>query len=196
MKQTRGRPRKFDKDKVLKLAMQQFWENGYEDTSIELLLPIMGINKSSFYNTFKSKDALFLEVVFLYRDMLIQELLTVIDDIGTKKALLLLASIIIDEYHHTDKVKSCLLFRSSQEFYGKNIELSRKVSFEYNYLLNLYSEFIQEAQQSGEISNKNNPRIIASRYLNATNAIRSNIQIGVSDELLNDILDQIKDMLG
>jgi AcrR family transcriptional regulator len=195
MKQNRGRPRKFDRDKVLKLAMEQFWEYGYENTSIELLLPIMGINKSSFYNTFKSKEELFYEVIFLYRDMLVQELLTVIEDIGTKDALIFLSRYIVDEYHYSHEIKSCLLVRSSQEFYGKNKELSRKISFEYNYLLNLYSEFIYEAQQKGEIKRKRDSRLIASRYLNAINSLRTNIQIGVSDEILEDILDQIKSIL-
>jgi len=65
----RGRPRGFDRAAALRLAMESFWEHGYEGTSIGDLTARMGIRPPSLYAAFGSKEALFREAVALYEDM-------------------------------------------------------------------------------------------------------------------------------
>jgi len=62
----RGRPRNFDRNQVLLKAMQTFWENGYEGTSMTQLVDAMGIGSPSIYAAFGSKEELFREAVELY----------------------------------------------------------------------------------------------------------------------------------
>ena len=54
---SRGRPRQFDPDEVLDQLLRVFWEKGFEATSISDLVEATGLNKSSLYNEFGSKDA-------------------------------------------------------------------------------------------------------------------------------------------
>jgi len=54
-----GRPRTFDADEILNLVVQVFWEKGYEATSMSDVVAATGLNKSSLYNAFGSKDQLF-----------------------------------------------------------------------------------------------------------------------------------------
>lgn len=61
-----GRPRSFDRDAALKLAMELFWERGYEGVSLSELTEHLGINKPSLYAAFGCKEALFLEAIELY----------------------------------------------------------------------------------------------------------------------------------
>lgn len=61
-----GRPREFDVDVALESAMRQFWEKGYEGTSLSDLTEAMGITRPSLYATFGNKEALFLKVVDRY----------------------------------------------------------------------------------------------------------------------------------
>src|SRR5687768_15529533 len=64
----RGRPRTFDRETALKHAMDVFWSRGYDGASLEDLQKAMGnISPPSFYAAFGSKEALFREVVTLYR---------------------------------------------------------------------------------------------------------------------------------
>ncbi len=67
MKNSIGRPKTFEKEDVIKLAMNHFWEHGYEGTNLDDLLVAMGIKKSSFYRTFKSKEEVFYLSLELYK---------------------------------------------------------------------------------------------------------------------------------
>jgi len=60
------RPKAYDPDVVLQKAMLLFWEKGYEATGIEDLEARMGINRFGIYDTFGSKQQLFLAALDYY----------------------------------------------------------------------------------------------------------------------------------
>ena len=60
-RRARGRPQSFDRTEALTQAMQLFWERGFEGTSFDELIAVMGISPSSFYNSFGSKERLYQE---------------------------------------------------------------------------------------------------------------------------------------
>lgn len=63
-----GRPRGFDADIALNVAVDFFWRQGFEVTSLETLSQAMGLSRSSFYACFGSKHALFMTAVQRYAD--------------------------------------------------------------------------------------------------------------------------------
>lgn len=65
----RGRPREFDPDQVLERVVALFWAQGFEATSMSDLVEATGLNKSSIYNSFGSKESLFRIAVQRYIDM-------------------------------------------------------------------------------------------------------------------------------
>jgi AcrR family transcriptional regulator len=65
-----GRPREFDRDEAVHRAMELFWKQGYEGTTLADLQKAMGgITPPSFYAAFGSKEALFREAVELYKQI-------------------------------------------------------------------------------------------------------------------------------
>jgi AcrR family transcriptional regulator len=66
MNAARGRPRGFDRDAALEAALLEFWEHGYEATSLATLTKAMGINPPSLYAAFGDKRKLFTEAVQRY----------------------------------------------------------------------------------------------------------------------------------
>lgn len=63
-----ARPKEFDREVALKIAMEVFWAKGYEATSTDDLRHAMGIGRQSLYDTFASKRELYLEALRRYQD--------------------------------------------------------------------------------------------------------------------------------
>jgi AcrR family transcriptional regulator len=61
-----GRPRSFDTDEMLDVAMRLFWAEGYEGVSLAALTEAMGINRRSIYAAFGNKEELFRKAVDRY----------------------------------------------------------------------------------------------------------------------------------
>lgn len=62
----RGRPRAFNREAALALAMRLFWIKGYEATSIADLTEVMDVGPTSLYAAFGSKDQLYAEALRFY----------------------------------------------------------------------------------------------------------------------------------
>ncbi|MFB9052223.1 TetR/AcrR family transcriptional regulator [Formosa undariae] len=65
-----ARKKEYIEADVIEKAMNVFWRNGYETTSMQMLEKEMGINKFSIYSSFGSKHGLFLESVKCYKKKL------------------------------------------------------------------------------------------------------------------------------
>lgn len=61
-----GRPTEFSRESAIEAAMNLFWQKGYQGVSAKDLADSMSIQRSSFYNSFGSKEALFTEALALY----------------------------------------------------------------------------------------------------------------------------------
>jgi TetR/AcrR family transcriptional regulator, transcriptional repressor for nem operon len=195
MKTTSGRPKSFDEDKVLALAMHYFWEHGYENTSLDNLLTVMGIKKSSFYHTFKSKEGLFSRCLDFYRKETAKKMLELKQEIGPKNTMLALTDMTLRELKENGKVKGCLIMNSGQECYKKYTDLSNQIGFEFNFMVEMFNGFVKEAQDMGEIANKKDAKVIAGRYMSALNGMIVGIQAGASQELIDDLSDNLRELL-
>ena len=63
-----GRPREFDEEQVLDALVELFWNAGFESASLADIVAAAGLNKSSIYNAFGSKNELFYRVLDRYLD--------------------------------------------------------------------------------------------------------------------------------
>ena len=65
-KRSAGRPRAFDREQALGIALDLFWRHGFAGTSTAQLSTAMGIAPPSLYAAFGGKEALYREAVALY----------------------------------------------------------------------------------------------------------------------------------
>ena len=61
-----ARPASFDREQVLEIALNAFWDTGFSNTGIAALVERMGLKPSSLYGAFSSKEGLFMEVLQRY----------------------------------------------------------------------------------------------------------------------------------
>src|SRR3569833_2924507 len=69
-----GRPREFDRDRALDEAMQLFWRKGFAATSMSELCDAMGYRASSLFAAVGDKEALYLEAVERYVELIGRDL--------------------------------------------------------------------------------------------------------------------------
>lgn len=61
-----GRPRKFNREDILKKSLPIFWSRGFADTVVQDLEKATGVNKSGLYSEFKDKEEIFVESLRYY----------------------------------------------------------------------------------------------------------------------------------
>ena len=95
-----GRPRSFDRDTALTVALDAFWRDGYEATSVSGLTCAIGINPPSLYAAFGDKDRLFGEAAAQYVERLRRGLDDALDAPTARDAIGRLLA--VTAYHHTE----------------------------------------------------------------------------------------------
>ena len=74
-----SRTRQFDERQALTAAILQFWEKGYEGTSLQDLEEAMGLTRTSIYNAFGNKRQLFERVLSCYQESVLASLFVAMD---------------------------------------------------------------------------------------------------------------------
>ena len=144
-----GRPRGFDLDEAVQQAMQVFWTQGYDNTSIADLTQAMGINAPSLYAAFGSKEGLFKAVLDRYSAKCLSHL----DDAlraptarETVKRLLAFASQLYVEDHEQ---RGCLLLQANLNCAQRSLAdelMRRRGRFE-----SVLRERFEKAVQAGDL---------------------------------------------
>src|SRR5467141_4023349 len=71
-----ARPREFDETTVLEAAMNCFWAQGFEQTSVRDLAERMGITGASLYNAFGHKRSLYRQAFVHYLTQTVRDRVT------------------------------------------------------------------------------------------------------------------------
>ena len=111
-----ARPREFDEDAVLDIAIKQFWLNGYEATSVRELASNMGLAGASLYNAFGDKRSLYRRALERYWDQTFRERVGRLEE-GTPadSAIRTFFGGIIDRAATDKRKRGCMLVNSTLE---------------------------------------------------------------------------------
>ncbi|HGH3606326.1 TetR/AcrR family transcriptional regulator [Acinetobacter baumannii] len=167
------RTKEFETDEIAEAAMQVFWRRGYAATSVQDLVDGTGLSRSSLYSTFQNKQGLYQKALQRY------ELLTTLNNVkllsgsGSAKALIrqLLMRVVEDELNDSEH-KGCLVANACLELTGHDEEVSQFVVSNLQKLQHALESLLIKAQQSGEIGSTQNPRALASFFLNTMQGLR------------------------
>lgn len=153
----------FNKNKVLKRAIDLFWKKGFYATSMQDLVDYLGISRSSLYDTFGGKKALFDNALKSYCSDNVQATNDFLkSQSSVKEGFRKLFEILITESINDTEKKGCFVVNSTTELAQKDkdileILINNKSTFE-----DIFYEFLLSGQRSGEISKDKDIKAIAS----------------------------------
>ena len=149
--------KQFDPKEALQKAVEVFWRNGYEATSMTELLEAMGIQKGSFYDTFGSKREVFLLSIDQYEEDRFQLFQEVMQSKSPREAILGMLDLAKRESLANVRDRSCLVVNSLLEITPDDPEVQAKVQSILRRHEKLHAKLIRQAQTEGQIDDSIDP---------------------------------------
>jgi TetR/AcrR family transcriptional repressor of nem operon len=187
---TFGRPLEFDPEIAVEAAMRLFWRKGYESSSLQDLLGAMGLSKSSFYQTFKSKHALFQRCIRHYRQTLTSEMQEQLKSVGSGRDFITTQfRSVAKETSGVDARRGCLLMNTASEFAQTDPQIAELVSYSIESVTEVFESAVQQAQQQGDIPSTKDARALATYLVSSMSGLRNMVKAGADRGTVKRITD-------
>lgn len=190
-----GRSKEFEESVVLQKAMELFWKQGYENTSMSDLVEHMGIHRRSLYDTFGDKHSLFLKALDYFGEFMQAKLKSEISHAETAKQSIKFIFDIMIEGSGDDRTLGCLFVNSATELAYRDMEVKEKIEEAFIRTEHLLADFIRKGQQTGEFSYDYDAEVLAESLHNTLVGIRVLARTSASKEKLYRIADISLDIL-
>lgn len=192
-----GRPLAFDKDEVMDQAMELFWMKGYEATSLKDLLHAMNLSKSSFYQSFKSKNQLFNHTIVRYRRRLTTEMRAKLEAAPTGRHFIeSMFNEFMDSTGNLDRHRGCFVMNCASEFAQRDADVSELVLGGLNEFEAIFKQAVERAIREGDIANGKNPQTIASYLVSSRSGLKTMAKAGTESRVLANIVHTVYSTLG
>jgi len=194
---TQGRPREFDRDLALRQAMDVFWINGYQDTSLAQLTQAMNINAPSLYAVFGNKEKLFERALALYTETEGRSALRALENEHTGKAAI--RSMMRDNvtlFTSFPRPRSCLIILGTVSVPLGNSVLQGVVRAYRMHILQSVRKRLRISVKARELSSGANLTVIANLCLTVLNGLSIQVLDGVPRSTLFRSIDVFVDSLG
>ncbi|MFB5269974.1 TetR/AcrR family transcriptional regulator [Paenibacillus enshidis] len=181
-----ARYKEFEVNEVLDKAIQLFWEQGYEKTSMQELVEKMGIHRRSIYDTFGDKHALFMQALKRYEAIQNKKMRILVEKQEPVKEL------IRQFFETTLKQKGdpqgCFIVNSGVELGLLDPEVSSFVEESYSTTEKLLCNLILSGQQTGEVKAQLDPEVLSHYFMNAWLGLRTMVKTATNQEKLSGII--------
>ncbi|PIW26490.1 MAG: TetR family transcriptional regulator [Rhodospirillales bacterium CG15_BIG_FIL_POST_REV_8_21_14_020_66_15] len=144
--------KQFDIEETLDKAIQLFWDQGYEATSMQNLVDAMGINRGSIYATYGGKRELFLMALRAYDDWIRKDALAKLEErLQPREAIRAMLNFFALSVPHGRPGRACLLTNTALELASHDEEIRDVVAESQRGVETFFLKMIKKGKQSGEI---------------------------------------------
>ncbi|MET8998383.1 TetR/AcrR family transcriptional regulator [Amycolatopsis sp. NPDC004169] len=184
-----ARPREFDETAAVEKAMHAFWERGYEATSTQDLCEATGLGRSSVYNTFTSKRALFRRSLTHYTATQLDKRQAILDGPGTaaERIAAVLDSAIEDDLE--ERRRGCLVVNTLAELGLPDDEVGAALRADTERNLTMFAECAREGVLDGSLRDGLEPAEVAEFLLSTTSGLRVMARRGTGRESMHAVAD-------
>ncbi len=186
-----GRPREFDRDAALDAAMRLFWRKGFGDTSLEDLLEVMSISKSSFYAAFKSKEAIFREALQYYSNLMAAELGRKLLQARSGRSFIEeMLSIPVREAGE-NRANGCLIMNSAVEFGQRHAEFCQDVRHALALFERLFQQAVLRGQDEGDFRSQADAASLGTYLSSTLGSLRTLAKVGTPPDKIRTVIPNI-----
>lgn len=193
-----ARPVEFDESKVLTNAMEQFWKEGYEASSVQKLLDCTGINRGTLYNSFGDKDTFFKSCVDQYNAVMDQHIAASLknEKLAAWDAISAYFSEAVINVPNKHRSMGCLLVNSVCESINYDKEMKKVIRGSLATIRKALLSRLKEAHKKGKIRKGITAEFAADALMNTLHGVRVNSRDGKNakqlQELINFTVNSIK----
>ncbi|NKY37255.1 TetR/AcrR family transcriptional regulator [Nocardia speluncae] len=191
-----GRPRGFDEVAVLDASVKQFRVHGFADTSTEQLCAAAGVRRSSLYNTFTSKDELFIRSLERHISITLeqQESILADADLPGGERLVTLFALVLDEERAARSdghAAGCMIVasRMAPDIGTREPRVQRILDRFHDGQLSLMMGAVRAGRLDGSLRADVSPRAAALMIVSAISGIRVLAQSGTAVTELRKVAD-------
>ena len=146
-----ARSKEFNEEEALDKAMEIFWKQGYEKTSIQDLVGQMGIHRRSLYDTFGDKHSLFVQTLERYESLIAAQIRKQItEEMTTVESIRKIFELAI--YSDNASPKGCLMVNTAVELSLLDNEVSQRIQSAFKQTENLIADLLIRGQARGEVA--------------------------------------------
>lgn len=183
-----ARNKAFDEKEVLKKAMELFWGQGYEKTSMQDLVNHMGIHRRSIYDTFGDKRSLFLSSLAYYEEFVANEMKKILaSELPAKQAVREVFEFALNAVEHYPA--GCLAVNTAVELSLLDREIAELSTRMFKDTEKLFGRLIEQGQASGDLSKQLDPDSLSRFLHNNLLGIRVLIKTDYTKKELESIID-------
>ena len=168
-----GRPKEFDRDEVLAKAIDVFWANGYEATSLDELTRAMGIGRGSLYNEFGDKHSLFVQALDRYRFERFAQLEALLEAAPSARAGIAAVFQRTMDWLWADGPRhGCLMVNSAAELAASDAAVAERARQSFDRFAQAFRSSLERGQREGELDASLDVRVTASYLAGAFIGLR------------------------
>ena len=183
------RQEEFNRADIISKATQVFWDKGYNGTSIQDLVDATGLNRSSIYNSFGSKQSLYkasLEQYEAESNKVFQKAL--LKSSGPLEAIKRILSTAIETTSQEEKGRGCFIMNCKAELSDTDSELRNWLIKNQDKSINLFKDLVIEGQREGQINELISAEVHAYTLFNAFQGLRMTGILTRDKHVLQDII--------
>jgi TetR/AcrR family transcriptional repressor of nem operon len=180
------RAKEYDEAALLDRTMEAFWSEGYDGTSIDVLVERTGVNRASLYSVYPDKRALFVAGVKRYLELVVDDNVRRLREAespgeAVRQFFLKLVDAPIDRMR-----RGCLLTNSATELGLEDAEVAALIRGAFRRVECALCDRLVDAQKANQLAAGVRPKTLARLLITVLQGIRVMSRVGVDRETMRD----------
>ena len=166
-KAPRGRPKTLNRNHILDVAMQAYWQEGIDDISLNEICRKAKVSKPGLYREFGNEDGLMKAALLVYWQKVLTPMLQIVNtDASFGETLDSLVSFATTVNENQDVPKGCLLVKMRESRMRTGEATREQIDSIHGQILTAYEEWVEDSKAKGEFSADMSPQFAAT-YIDA-----------------------------